>query len=155
LDCGLILLHLNKYENNMWKSDYSIEQVNSMNKNTILETLGIEITEKGSDFLVGKMPVDSRTVQPMRILHGGANVVLAETLGSIASLMIINPEEEISVGLDVNANHIRSVKSGWVKGIAKPISIGKKIHVWEIKITDDDDRLTCVSRLTVSILPKK
>ena len=139
----------------MWKSDYSIEQVNSMNKNTILETLGIEITEKGSDFLVGKMPVDSRTVQPMRILHGGANVVLAETLGSIASLMIINPEEEISVGLDVNANHIRSVKSGWVKGIAKPISIGKKIHVWEIKITDDDDRLTCVSRLTVSILPKK
>ncbi len=139
----------------MWKSDYSIEQVNSMNKNTILETLGIEITEKGSDFLVGKMPVDSRTVQPMRILHGGANVVLAETLGSIASLMIINPEEEISVGLDVNANHIRSVKSGWVKGIAKPISIGKKIHVWEIKITDDNDRLTCVSRLTVSILPKK
>ena len=101
------------------------------------------------------MPVDSRTVQPMRILHGGANVVLAETLGSIASLMIINPEEEISVGLDVNANHIRSVKSGWVKGTAKPISIGKKIHVWEIKITDDDDRLTCVSRLTVSILPKK
>jgi 1,4-dihydroxy-2-naphthoyl-CoA hydrolase len=139
----------------MWKSDYSIEQVNSMNKNTILETLGIEITEKGSDFLVGKMPVDSRTVQPMRILHGGANVVLAETLGSIASLMIINPEEEISVGLDVNANHIRSVKSGWVRGVAKPISIGRKIHVWEIKITDEEDRLTCVSRLTVSILPKK
>jgi 1,4-dihydroxy-2-naphthoyl-CoA hydrolase len=139
----------------MWKSDYSLEQVNSMNKNTILETLGIEITEKGSDFLVGKMPVDSRTVQPMRILHGGANVVLAETLGSIASLMIINPEEEISVGLDVNANHIRSVKSGWVRGVAKPISIGRKIHVWEIKITDEEDRLTCVSRLTVSILPKK
>lgn len=139
----------------MWKSDYSIEQVNSMNQNTILETLGIEITEKGADFLVGKMPVDSRTVQPMRILHGGANVVLAETLGSIASLMIINPEEEISVGLDVNANHIRSVKSGWVKGVAKPISIGSKIHVWEIKITDEDERLTCVSRLTVSILPKK
>jgi 1,4-dihydroxy-2-naphthoyl-CoA hydrolase len=139
----------------MWKSDYSIEEVNSMSKNTILETLGIEITEKGSDFLVGKMPVDSRTVQPMRILHGGANVVLAETLGSIASLMIINPEEEISVGLDVNANHIRSVKTGWVKGVAKPISIGRKIHVWEIKITDENDRLTCISRLTVSILPKK
>ena len=138
----------------MWKSNYSIEQVNSMNKNTILETLGIEIIEKGPNFLVGKMPVDSRTVQPMRILHGGANVVLAETLGSIASLMIIDPEEEISVGLDVNANHIRSVKSGWVKGIAKPINIGKKIHVWEIRITDDEEKLTCVSRLTVSILPK-
>lgn len=139
----------------MWKSDYSIEQVNSMNKNTILETLGIEITEKGADFLVGKMPVDSRTVQPMRILHGGANVVLAESLGSIASLMVIDPEKEISVGLDVNANHIRSVKSGWVKGVAKPVSIGRKIHVWEIKIIDDHERLTCVSRLTVSILSKK
>jgi 1,4-dihydroxy-2-naphthoyl-CoA hydrolase len=126
-----------------------------MSKNTILETLGIEIIEKGEDFLVGKMPVDSRTVQPMRLLHGGANVVLAETLGSIASLMIINPEEEISVGLDVNANHIRSVKSGWVKGIARPLSLGSKIHVWEIKITDEDDKLTCVSRLTVSILPKR
>lgn len=139
----------------MWKSDYSIDQVNSMSKNTILDVLGIEITEKGEDFLVGKMPVDSRTVQPMRILHGGANVVLAETLGSIASLMIINPDEEISVGVDVNANHIRSVKSGWVTGIAKPISIGRKIHVWEIKITDEEERLTCISRLTVSVLPKK
>ena len=139
----------------MWKSDYSIDQVNSMSKNTILDVLGIEITEKGDDFLVGKMPVDSRTVQPMRILHGGANVVLAETLGSIASLMIINPEEEISVGVDVNANHIRSVKSGWVTGIAKPINIGRKIHVWEIKITDEEERLTCISRLTVSVLPKK
>ena len=139
----------------MWKSDYSIDQVNSMSKNTILDVLGIEITEKGDDFLVGKMPVDSRTVQPMRILHGGANVVLAETLGSIASLMIINPEEEISVGVDINANHIRSVKSGWVTGIAKPISIGRKIHVWEIKITDEEGRLTCISRLTVSVLPKK
>ena len=139
----------------MWKSDYSIDQVNSMSKNTILDVLGIEITEKGDDFLVGKMPVDSRTVQPMRILHGGANVVLAETLGSIASLMIINPEEEISVGVDINANHIRSVKSGWVTGIAKPINIGRKIHVWEIKITDEEDRLTCISRLTVSVLPKK
>jgi 1,4-dihydroxy-2-naphthoyl-CoA hydrolase len=139
----------------MWKSDYSIDQVNSMSKNTILDVLGIEITEKGDDFLVGKMPVDSRTVQPMRILHGGANVVLAETLGSIASLMIINPDEEISVGVDVNANHIRSVKSGWVTGIAKPINIGRKIHVWEIKITDEEERLTCISRLTVSVLPKK
>jgi len=139
----------------MWKSDYSIDQVNAMSKNTILDALGIEITEKGVDFLAGKMPVDSRTVQPMRILHGGANVVLAETLGSIASLMIINPDEEISVGVEVNANHIRSVKSGWVKGTAKPVSIGRKIHVWEIRITDEKDRLSCVSRLTVSVLPKE
>ncbi|MBI34357.1 MAG: esterase [Flavobacteriales bacterium] len=139
----------------MWKSDYSIDQINAMSKSTILDALGIEITEKGDDFLVGKMPVDSRTVQPMRILHGGANVVLAETLGSIASLMIIDPSNEISVGVDVNANHIRSVKSGWVKGVAKPLSIGRKIHVWEIKITDEEERLTCIARLTVSVLPRK
>tara|TARA_B100001540_G_C15357231_1_gene439648 strand:+ start:153 stop:578 length:426 start_codon:yes stop_codon:yes gene_type:complete len=139
----------------MWKSDYSIDQINAMSKSTILDALGIEITEKGDDFLAGKMPVDSRTVQPMRILHGGANVVLAETLGSIASLMIIDPSNEISVGVDVNANHIRSVKSGWVKGVAKPLSIGRKIHVWEIKITDEEERLTCIARLTVSVLPRK
>ena len=139
----------------MWKSDYSIDQINAMSKSTILDALGIEITEKGDDFLVGKMPVDSRTVQPMRILHGGANVGLAETLGSIASLMIIDPSNEISVGVDVNANHIRSVKSGWVKGVAKPLSIGRKIHVWEIKITDEEERLTCIARLTVSVLPRK
>ena len=126
-----------------------------MCKDTIHTTLGIEITEVGKDYLKGRMPVDSRTVQPMRILHGGANVVLAESLGSIASLLMINYEEEIAVGLDVNANHIRSVDSGYVYGVAKPINIGKKVHVWEIKITDQQDQLSCVSRLTVSILPKK
>lgn len=139
----------------MWKNDFNIAQINGMCKNTIHDALGIEITEKGEDFLAGKMPVDSRTVQPMRILHGGANVVLAESLGSIASLMMIDPEEQISVGLDINANHIRSAKSGYVYGVAKPINIGRKIHVWEIKISDEDDKLTCVSRLTVSVLPKK
>lgn len=139
----------------MWKGNQTVEQINAMCKNTIHDALGIEITQKGEDFLAGTMPVDDRTVQPMRILHGGANVVLAESLGSIASLLIINPEEEISVGLDVNANHIRSAKSGIVTGIAKPINIGRKVHVWEIKITDEDDRLTCVARLTVSILQKR
>ena len=138
----------------MWKSNHTVEQINKMCENTIHDALGIKITEKGEGFLAGTMPVDSRTVQPMRILHGGANVVLAESLGSIASLLIINPEEEISVGLDINANHIRSAKSGIVTGVAKPINIGRKIHVWEIKITDQEGRLTCVSRLTVSILPK-
>lgn len=138
----------------MWKSDHTVEQINKMCANTIHDALGIKITEKGEDFLAGTMPVDSRTVQPMRILHGGANVVLAESLGSIASLLIINPDEEISVGLDINANHIRSAKSGVVTGVAKPINIGRKIHVWEIKITDEEGRLTCVSRLTVSILTK-
>lgn len=139
----------------MWKNDVSIEKINEMCSNTIHDALGIKITEKGDDYLKGTMPVDSRTVQPMRILHGGANVVLAESLGSISSLMIIDQNEEICVGLDINANHIRSAKSGIVTGIVKPISIGRKIHVWEIKITDEEEKLTCVSRLTVSILPKR
>ena len=139
----------------MWSKEFNITEINAMCKNTIHDALGIEITEVGEDFLAGTMPVDSRTVQPMRILHGGANVVLAESLGSIASLMIINPEEQISVGLDINANHIRSAKSGAVTGIARPINLGRKIHVWEIKITDEEGKLTCVSRLTVSVLPKR
>lgn len=139
----------------MWKNEVTLSVINEMCKDTIHTTLGIEITEVGKDYLKGRMPVDSRTVQPMRILHGGANVVLAESLGSIASLLMINYEEEIAVGLDVNANHIRSVDSGYVYGVAKPINIGKKVHVWEIKITDQQDQLSCISRLTVSILPKK
>ena len=137
------------------ENEVTLSVINEMCKDTIHTTLGIEITEVGKDYLKGRMPVDSRTVQPMRILHGGANVVLAESLGSIASLLMINYEEEIAVGLDVNANHIRSVDSGYVYGVAKPINIGKKVHVWEIKITDQQDQLSCVSRLTVSILPKK
>ncbi len=139
----------------MWKNKIDISQINEMCKNTIHSALGIEITEIGDAFLVGKMPVDSRTVQPMRILHGGANLVLAESLGSIASLLIINQNEEISVGLDINANHIRSVKSGFVYGIAKPINIGRKIHVWQIEISDESGQLSCVSRLTVSVLQNK
>lgn len=139
----------------MWKSNFNVDQINEMCKSTIHDALGIIITEKGEDFLAGTMPVDSRTVQPMRILHGGANVVLAESLGSIASLMLIDSNEEISVGLDINANHIRSAKSGIVTGVARPINIGRKIHVWEIKITDEEGKLTCVSRLTVSVLPKR
>lgn len=138
----------------MWKSDFNINQINEMCKSTIHEALGIQIVEKGTDSLTGTMPVDSRTVQPMRILHGGANVVLAESLGSIASLMIVDNKTEICVGLDVNANHIRAAKSGVVKGVAKPINIGRKIHVWEIRITDEDGKLTCISRLTVTVLPK-
>lgn len=138
----------------MWYRDFQLDQVNAMCKNTIHDALGIEITDKGTDFLTGTMPVDERTVQPMGILHGGANVVLAESLGSIASLMIINPDEQICVGLDINANHIRAARSGLVTGTAKPINIGRKIHVWEIKITDEAGKLTCVSRLTVTILPK-
>ena len=136
----------------MWKNDFSIQQINEMCKSTIHESLGIQITKKGIDSLEGVMPVDSRTVQPMRILHGGANVVLAESLGSIASLLMINSDAEISVGLEINANHIRSVKTGFVYGVARPINIGRKIQVWEIKLSNEEGKLSCVSRLTVSVL---
>jgi 1,4-dihydroxy-2-naphthoyl-CoA hydrolase len=139
----------------MWKNKISIDQINEMCKNTIHDSLGIKITEIGEDFLAGKMPVDSRTVQPMRILHGGANLVLAESLGSIASLMMINHKDDMSVGLEINANHIRSVKTGFVYGVAKPINIGRKIHVWEIKLKNEEGKLSCVSRLTVSVFEKK
>ena len=138
----------------MWKNKYTIEECNKMCENTIHESLGIKLTEIGPDFIKGTMPVDNRTVQPFRLLHGGASVVLAESLGSIASLMMIDHNKSISVGLDVNANHVRAMKSGIVTGTAKPINIGGKIHIWEIKLTNEKDKLVCIARLTVTVLPK-
>lgn len=138
----------------MWKNKYTIEECNKMCENTIHESLGIKLTEIGPDFIKGTMPVDNRTVQPFRLLHGGASVVLAESLGSIASLMMIDHNKNISVGLDVNANHVRAMKSGIVTGTAKPINIGGKIHIWEIKLTNEMDKLVCIARLTVTVLPK-
>lgn len=136
----------------MWRNNYSVEEINAMCDGTIHDALGIVITEKNTDSLVATMAVDERTFQPMRILHGGANVVLAESLGSIASLMMINRDKYYSVGLDINANHLRSAKGGRVKGIVKAISIGRKVHVWEIKIYDEREKLSCISRLTVAVL---
>ena len=117
--------------------------------------LGIEFTEVGEDFITAKMPVNERTRQPFGILHGGASVVLAETLGSIASFLTIDTEKFNAVGLEVNANHLRSVAAGFVTGICRPINIGRKIHVWEIKMFDDNRKMNCVSRLTVAIIDKQ
>jgi 1,4-dihydroxy-2-naphthoyl-CoA hydrolase len=134
---------------------YSIENITLSAKETMGEHLGIEITEIGSDFLSGKMPVDHRTIQPAGILHGGASVVLAETLGSIAGNCSVDSEKYYCVGLEINANHIRPVKSGnWVFGTAKAIHIGKKTHIWEINIKNQEDKLVCVSRLTLSVMEK-
>ncbi len=116
---------------------------------TMTEHVGIEITEQGEDFLRGTMPVDHRTIQPMGILHGGASVVLAETLGSIAANLCC--ETGYCVGLEINANHIRSVNSGKVTGTARSIHIGRSTHIWEIRIEDDQGRLTCISRLTMAV----
>ena len=122
---------------------------------TLAEYLGIELTELGADYLTGTMRVDHRTCQPMRLLHGGASVALAETLGSLAANAANRDPERHFVGQEINANHIRSAKNGLVTGIATPIHLGKSSHVWEIKIYDDAEKLICISRLTVAILKKK
>lgn len=133
----------------------TLEWLNSLGKNTLAETIGIEFTFIGDDYLEAQMPVDHRTRQPFGMLHGGASVSLAETLGSVAATCCINSQNQFCVGLEINANHIRSVQQGFVTGVTKPIHIGKKTHVWEIRIINNDKELICISRLTIAILDKK
>lgn len=137
----------------IWFTQPNVEEFNSRAKNHIGAVLGIELTEIGDDYLKGTMPVDERTRQPYGILHGGASVVLAETLGSIASNFILNPDRNMGVGLEINANHLRPVKSGIVTGICTPIHIGGKTHIWDIKIYNEAGKMTCISRLTVAVVP--
>lgn len=139
----------------IWFSDFSPEALNNRPKNHMGALLDIQFTKIEEDTLTATMPVDERTHQPAGILHGGASVVLAETLGSIASFMCIDPEKYYAVGLEINANHLRPVKSGLVTGICKPLHIGAKTHVWEIKIYNDKGKMNCISRLTVAILKKE
>lgn len=113
--------------------------------------VGIEITEVGSDYLCGKMPVDKRTHQPMGLLHGGASVVLAETLGSIAATLAVDTKQYYCVGLEINANHVRSVKEGFVYGKATPLHIGRSTQVWQININNEEGRLVCTSRITMAV----
>jgi len=138
----------------IWSREYSVEELNGRPKGHIGDLIGIEFTEITEDSISARMPVNEKTHQPYGILHGGASVVLAESLGSVASNMIIDSEKYIGVGLEVNANHLRLVKSGFVTGICKPIHIGGKTHVWDIKLYDDRGKMNCVSRLTVAIIPK-
>jgi 1,4-dihydroxy-2-naphthoyl-CoA hydrolase len=121
-------------------------------KDTLLTHLGIEMLESGPDFVRGRMPVDARTHQPFGLLHGGASVVLAESLASIGSAAIIDLGKNLCVGLEINANHLRGVKSGWVTGTARPLHLGRTTHVWDIRIVDEADKLVCVSRCTVAII---
>ena len=138
---------------NMFKNKVSLEAFAQMSEKTIGGRIGIEFVEMGDDFLIAKMPVDERTKQPFGLLHGGASVVLAETLGSIASFLCLeNPRKDKAVGLEVNANHLRSVSEGWVYGKVTPIHVGRRTHIWDIKITDESGKLVCVSRLTVAIV---
>ncbi len=137
----------------MFKNNIDLDVFIQMSKNTLSEHLGIEFLEKGDNYLTARMPVDHRTKQPFGLLHGGASVALAETLGSIASVLCLDdPLKQKAVGLEINANHLRSVTEGWVYGKVTPIHIGRRTHIWDIKITNEEEKTVCVSRLTVAIV---
>jgi 1,4-dihydroxy-2-naphthoyl-CoA hydrolase len=140
--------------NYIWHNTPSLSDINLLNKNTLGENLGINFTEVGSNYLIATMPVDERTKQPFGLLHGGANVALAETLGSVASLLVVNQDLFIGVGIEINANHIKAVYNGKVKGICSPLNIVGKNHIWDIKIYNEANELTCISRFTCTIVPK-
>ena len=133
----------------------SLEELNKMARNTILEVLDIKVTGIGEDYIEASMPVDARTHQVYGILHGGASAVLAETLGSIGAMLVIDPANFYCVGLEINANHIKAVKNGTVKGIAKPIHTGRSTQGWQIEIKTEAGELVCISRLTLAVVPIK
>ena len=135
--------------------ELTVEKLKPLGAGTMSEYVGIEWVEVGENFIKAKMPVDYRTVQPYGMLHGGASCTLAETLGSVASAMIVDHSKFLCVGLEINANHIRSAREGFITGTAIPLHLGSSTHVWDIKIVDEQDKLICVSRLTVAILLRK
>lgn len=134
----------------IWFKPYTLADLSITNGLPL--RIGIEFTEIGPDFLRGRMPVDDRTHQPYRILHGGASVALAETLGSYGATLVVDQSKYRVVGQEINANHIRAVSSGFVIGTARPVHLGRRSHVWEIRITDEQDKLVCISRLTMAVL---
>jgi 1,4-dihydroxy-2-naphthoyl-CoA hydrolase len=136
----------------IWKQSTDLDRVNAWSANTMMETLGIRITAIGDDWLQGSMPVDHRTHQPYGLLHGGASVVLAETLGSTAAMLTLDPAMELAVGLDINAYHIRGVRGGSVTGTAKMLHIGRTTQVWEIRIESEEGALVCISRITMAVI---
>lgn len=138
----------------IWKLPITLEQLNTHSQGCAVSHLGIEFTEIGDDYLCARVPVDERTKQPFGLLHGGVSVVLAETLGSIGAACVCTPGHR-AVGLDINANHLRAVTSGWVTGTARPVHIGKTTQVWQIDMVNDAGDMTCVSRITMAILAPK
>ena len=135
----------------IWKQAVSVQSLTDIHRETTVAHLGIEFLEVGEDYIHARAPVDARTRQPYGILHGGISVVLAETLGSCCAASAV-PAGHRAVGLDINANHIRSVSSGWVTGTSRPIHIGRTTHVWHIELANEQGQLTCISRITMSIL---
>jgi 1,4-dihydroxy-2-naphthoyl-CoA hydrolase len=136
----------------IWFKPYTINDIQWMLQENMCAAIGIEITEITPDSIKGRMPVDNRTVQPMKILHGGASVALAETLGSVGSNLIVDNSKYACVGLDINANHLRPASAGFVYAEAKPIHIGKKTHVWSIEIKNEAEKMICISRLTMAVI---
>lgn len=141
----------------IWKQPFDLPVLNLTGKNTMVEAAGIEFVDFGDDWLRASMPVSANTVQPMRILHGGASVVLAETMGSVASILCLpDMNKQAIVGVEINANHLRSVpEGGTVFGTVRPVRVGRTLHVWRIDITDEKDRLVCTSRLTTMVIDQK
>lgn len=140
----------------LFRQGVTVDAINKMFARTLGEQLGMEVIAVGDDYLAAKMPVDHRTHQPMGLLHGGASVALAETLGSVAAHLTTDPDTQFCVGLEINANHIKSVRDGFVIGKATPIHIGGSTQVWEIRITkESSDELVCISRITIAVLKKK
>jgi 1,4-dihydroxy-2-naphthoyl-CoA hydrolase len=128
--------------------------MNAGSADTLVQHLGIEVLEVGEDFIRGRMPVDHRTHQPFGLLHGGASVALAETLGSMAASLCIDPATQMAVGLEINANHLRAVTAGWVIGTARPIHVGRSTQVWDIRIENETGQPVCISRLTMAVVPR-
>lgn len=139
----------------IWKTLPTLDILNTIGKNSLSEHLGIEMIEIGHDYLKAKMPVDHRTVQPFRILHGGASVAFAETLGSVASVLCVDTSVYQVVGVEINANHLSSVREGSVVyGTVQPIRVGRTIHVWGIDITDESGKKICISRITIAVVKR-
>jgi 1,4-dihydroxy-2-naphthoyl-CoA hydrolase len=138
----------------IWFQHVTLEEVERQRRNTLVEHLGIHVTEIGDDYLAGTMPVDARTHQPLGILHGGASVALAETLGSMAANLCVDMRRFVCVGQEINANHIRPVTSGLVTGRARPVHIGRRSQVWQIEIHDERARLVCISRITLATVER-
>jgi 1,4-dihydroxy-2-naphthoyl-CoA hydrolase len=139
----------------IWYGTIDHKSIKRMGENNLSAHLGIEFTEIGDNYIKATMPVDHRTKQPYGLLHGGASVALAETVGSYASHLVVDASKFQTVGIEINANHIRKVSSGFVTACAKPIHLGKTTHVWTIEIADESSNLVCISRLTVAVIPKK
>ena len=139
----------------IWLNDTTTEQLNARSEESMSDYLGISFIEIGEDYLKARMPVDHRTIQPMGLLHGGASVALAETLGSVGALLCVDANSKMVVGMEINANHIRPVRTGYVVGEARPVHIGNSTHIWEIRITNDKDKLVCISRITLAVLDKE